>query len=453
MLKKSKVLFLFLFAMLVISNVFLYSNTEFLFTQNNNDKGELKQILFEHLKFSNSTLDKDLSNLLASVLEISEQRKEQTTHEKNVREIQRHLQVIHSLFDDKNSSHIQPDMKAVSDAKENNNNNSNRTLCPLSTLPSWRENNIPISNFNVKSEEMIGVNLIDQFRNSKIEYCVPRDDSADNNQMNSKITCFSNFLGEKFCEGENLLIDFTKIRENSKNRHVSLATGALLGNCNLDSSFNAETLFNYSTKTIMSSFESKDHLQCKEIIDTPTYFVSRYEYANVYHTMTDFANAFLASLVTQTKIENWQIVLFDFHAEVPLDEGWKDIFSPNREVKRVSDLIQHSNQIGGPICYRKAIFSLPGYLSPFRGTLQPFVHGDFFKAFSNFVKDKYHVLNSDAPLSPTITLISRHNYQTSPRKNDTKSLFFLINFLLIFLIVFVYLINYQIFLLINNSIY
>jgi len=100
--------------------------------------------------------------------------------------------------------------------------------------------------------------------------------------------------------------------------------------------------------------------KCTRLEKRPTLFVTRYEYANLYHTMTDYYNAYQAAMVVTkgnaVKMDRVNLVFFDGHAKGTLDVGWELLF-PNADISYVSELPSLT-------CFRHAIFVSPGYRSP-----------------------------------------------------------------------------------------
>ncbi|GMY31087.1 beta-(1,2)-xylosyltransferase [Fagus crenata] len=93
-----------------------------------------------------------------------------------------------------------------------------------------------------------------------------------------------------------------------------------------------------------------DHFECQRWVEEPTLLVTRFEYANLFHTVTDWYSAYVSSRVTG--LPNRPNVIFvDGHCTGPMEETWKALFSSLRYAKNFS----------GPVCFRHAIFSPLGY--------------------------------------------------------------------------------------------
>ncbi|GAA0185702.1 glycosyltransferase [Lithospermum erythrorhizon] len=103
-------------------------------------------------------------------------------------------------------------------------------------------------------------------------------------------------------------------------------------------------------------------------IEEPTLLLTRFEYANVFHTFTDFYSAYVASRVTG--LPNRPHLLFvDGHCEdlafgvnldsctisspklTQLEETWQVLFSS----------VKYAKHFGGPVCFRHAILTPLGY--------------------------------------------------------------------------------------------
>ncbi|KAI8552951.1 hypothetical protein RHMOL_Rhmol06G0307800 [Rhododendron molle] len=91
--------------------------------------------------------------------------------------------------------------------------------------------------------------------------------------------------------------------------------------------------------------------QCSEWVEEPTLLVTRFEYANVFHTVTDWYSAYVASRVTGLPYRP-NLVFVDGHCvQAPLEETWRALFSSLRYAKNFT----------GPVCFRHAILAPLGY--------------------------------------------------------------------------------------------
>ncbi|XP_058218847.1 beta-1,2-xylosyltransferase isoform X2 [Rhododendron vialii] len=87
-----------------------------------------------------------------------------------------------------------------------------------------------------------------------------------------------------------------------------------------------------------------------EWVEEPTLLVTRFEYANVFHTVTDWFSAYVASRVTGLPYRP-NLVFVDGHCVAPLEETWRALFSNLRYAKNFT----------GPVCFRHAILAPLGY--------------------------------------------------------------------------------------------
>lgn len=90
--------------------------------------------------------------------------------------------------------------------------------------------------------------------------------------------------------------------------------------------------------------------QCHKWIEEPTLLVTRFEYANLFHTVTDWYSAYVSSRVTGLP-NRPKLVFVDGHCRAPLEETWKALFSS----------LQYAKNFSGPVCFRHAILSPLGY--------------------------------------------------------------------------------------------
>ncbi|XP_010913170.1 beta-1,2-xylosyltransferase RCN11 [Elaeis guineensis] len=115
----------------------------------------------------------------------------------------------------------------------------------------------------------------------------------------------------------------------------------------------------HTMRALMRSMRLVDpgKLECTQWVDEPTLLVTRFEYANLYHTVTDWYSAYVSSRVTNLP-NRPNVVFVDGHCKSPLEEAWEALFSGVRYAKNFS----------GPVCFRHAIMSPLGYETAiFRG--------------------------------------------------------------------------------------
>ncbi|MQL94415.1 hypothetical protein Taro_027069, partial [Colocasia esculenta] len=97
-------------------------------------------------------------------------------------------------------------------------------------------------------------------------------------------------------------------------------------------------------------------------INEPTLLVTRFEYANLFHTVTDWYSAYVSSRVTNLPGRP-HLIFVDGHCKAPLEDTWGALFSSIRYAKNFS----------GPVCFRHAIFSPLGYeTAMFKGLTESF---------------------------------------------------------------------------------
>ncbi|KAJ4875485.1 hypothetical protein Rs2_40503 [Raphanus sativus] len=89
---------------------------------------------------------------------------------------------------------------------------------------------------------------------------------------------------------------------------------------------------------------------CEEWVEEPTLLVTRFEYANMFHTVTDWYSAFVSSRVAGLP-NRPHVVFIDGHCTTQLEETWTALFSGIRYAKNFSK----------PVCFRHAVLSPLGY--------------------------------------------------------------------------------------------
>jgi hypothetical protein len=127
---------------------------------------------------------------------------------------------------------------------------------------------------------------------------------------------------------------------------------------------------------------------CSEVVETPTLLVTRYEYANLYHQLTDFINAEIAlALIGRDALAHVRVEFFDGHQRSSLDDFWKRAFDNGEDLptpaspatatdesgdasaasaaSMLSELHTRFRHRGGAsrVCFRRLILPSPGYVS------------------------------------------------------------------------------------------
>jgi glycoprotein 2-beta-D-xylosyltransferase len=133
---------------------------------------------------------------------------------------------------------------------------------------------------------------------------------------------------------------------------------------------------------------------------TPHLIVLRFEYANVFHAMTDWYNVFLAQRFLGLPAS--RVVLADGHPATPLDDGWRTLFG---EVRRIATFPRAACR------FDTLVLTTLGWDSPlldFDAWTLPLVED-----FRRFVLAA-HGVDADAPRpggSRRVTLVLREDYR------------------------------------------
>ena len=141
-----------------------------------------------------------------------------------------------------------------------------------------------------------------------------------------------------------------------------------------------------------------------------TIAITRYEYANLYHGMTDFYNAFMMMKVFGLRPDNVTILFVDGHPHGALDDAWNTLFN---RVTRVGELTQ-------PVMFENMVWSIVGYDSPLDEHDLPAV--SFLEEFRHFFLSKYGVQTDyEAHCDKlNVVLLWRHDYLAHPRNPTGK---------------------------------
>jgi len=135
-----------------------------------------------------------------------------------------------------------------------------------------------------------------------------------------------------------------------------------------------------------------------------TIAVTRYEYANLYHCLTDWYNAFLVmKFVNHTSCDT-NILLIDAHPPTHLDEVWKVIFNSSRKLSALDRRTYFKQLAWGITGYNSPLVSLQ-YAPP------------FIEEFRNIILSRFNITQNRHLTcgQPRVLFVWRHNYITHPR--------------------------------------
>ena len=164
----------------------------------------------------------------------------------------------------------------------------------------------------------------------------------------------------------------------------------------------------------------------------------RYEYANLYHTSTDWFNVFQMIRTLGLERNDFELIFLDGHSQGSLDKAWNIAYSNYNFVKQLND--KNNNE---PLCLERAVFAPVGYMG---GVALNSMHGGECKKENKYVTEfaQWFVTNFGFEFNKTqrdkkivkISIICRKDYMAHPR-NAAK--FSVVLFLLLFcFVVFVY---------------
>jgi hypothetical protein len=156
----------------------------------------------------------------------------------------------------------------------------------------------------------------------------------------------------------------------------------------------------------------KINLSCDETYAGITLLTTRYEYVNLYHTVSDWWSVYFVM-----PDDYWQqphrVVVLDGHAQGGLDDVWKVLFGDFHFIK-------HLPKNKG-LCFERAVFAPAGYKAP----LFPDIvrtrcpNQTMATEFANFVLGRYN-LQSLQPIRGNIVIVDRQPYVSHPRSDVSK---------------------------------
>ncbi|XP_045157008.2 uncharacterized protein LOC123523389 [Mercenaria mercenaria] len=250
------------------------------------------------------------------------------------------------------------------------------------------------------------------------------NNTSDGNYLTSftkaETFCNGNFIGynEDFAKLRYVVVDPSKgtgrrggenisevLNQPEKAEYYKLESGYFNLQCQekINYTFNVRSHLNQWQNALYTS----DRMPKYEVkINGWTIAVKRYEYVNLYHTVTDFYNAFLVAKAFNMEQGNITILWIDGHPFGGLDETWKTLFG---HVLRAGDITK-------PCLFSKIVWGIMGYHSPLtRHGIQSVPYIEEFRTFflTTHGISQTHVLDCN---KLKILIIWRRNYLAHPRK-------------------------------------
>jgi hypothetical protein len=265
----------------------------------------------------------------------------------------------------------------------------------------------------------------------------PSQHTTGQSKAESSVLCYSNtILQAAYCEIKNMVVDPRQIAVVRGGEPVLSVLGRAeelefpvfspgafqVSGCTWNESALVNPGMRYHIPDILrKGFSvSATASTCSQTIEEPTLFVLRYEYANLYHTVTDWhaiwATLHAAGLLQQssrsvdgariTRPLTHRIVLLDGHAEGTLDPILATLFTP--DIMRIKDVAPGT-------CFSRALLVHAGYTSPLYDWPDTCGVQPTIRDFAAFVTDR-HGLADQARSSPTpVLFVHRDAYVAHPR--------------------------------------
>jgi len=222
-------------------------------------------------------------------------------------------------------------------------------------------------------EKRFGLGLADEWRKHEQEWCSPDEKGKRLGLPPASIRCYpyshkhkqESARGSKpdmFCEGENIAIDFSKIREtrvtSKLNRYLDFDRGATLASCEKTKNWARQAPFmphmalQFMGPKFLSAPDLPASLPPVKVEETPTYLLARDEDCeNMFHSSADHLNVLLVGLILGLDFRELQVVLFDKHKDGPFFDLIETAFSPNHPLKRPKDY-------KGVVLFRRLVWHL-----------------------------------------------------------------------------------------------
>ncbi|KAI5066470.1 hypothetical protein GOP47_0019094 [Adiantum capillus-veneris] len=182
-------------------------------------------------------------------------------------------------------------------------------------------------------------------------------------------------------------------------------------------------ILDHRLRSLFSSIQtvSSDEINCSQTVKSSTLFITRYEYANLFHTATDWYSAYVASRVLSLA-HHPNVIFVDGHCQSPMDDGWEALFSNITYAKSLADSVCFDHAVFTPLGYETAIFKGLNSGIPCKGcTAMELKQADDdrktarLREFGEMFKSAFGVENRRIKKSLNILFVRRESYLAHPR--------------------------------------
>ncbi|XP_074646887.1 uncharacterized protein LOC141902861 [Tubulanus polymorphus] len=239
----------------------------------------------------------------------------------------------------------------------------------------------------------------------------------NNTFCRNKLVAFAN----EFAFLENVVVDRTRahgrrggeelqsvINQPEKKEYFKFDKGFFRLPCKADPSYKFANK-NHLNQWISVVDGNDDYYNKSKIAETKKKFtlaITRYEFANLYHTMTDFYNAFLMIRFFNKKPDDTTILFVDGHPKGSLDSIWSKLFNEVQRLGHMSNLTKYS----------ELVWAAQGYNSPMNHHKLKSI--PLVEDFREFFLARHNVTARIRPLNCSnvqLLFIWRHDYVAHPR--------------------------------------
>ncbi|XP_031491848.1 beta-1,2-xylosyltransferase RCN11 [Nymphaea colorata] len=204
---------------------------------------------------------------------------------------------------------------------------------------------------------------------------------AGSNGAGGWFRCFySDTLRSSVCEGGRIRMDPDRIRMSRGGEDLNSVIGRrdeeelpvyeegafvieaegeerrIVDEVDLDRFVPVGAVHHHTMRNLIGSIRSvpPEILECSQWIDDPVLLVTRFEYANLFHTVTDWYSSYVASRVTGLPARP-RLIFLDGHCKAPIEEAWEALYSSVQYAKGSGTLCL-SHAILSPLGYETALF-------------------------------------------------------------------------------------------------
>ncbi|KAI8614822.1 hypothetical protein BC830DRAFT_1169098 [Chytriomyces sp. MP71] len=178
-------------------------------------------------------------------------------------------------------------------------------------------------------------------------------------------------IPHRYCDTRNISLRLSMLPAASSGSELPLSFGGLLATCSLNETSWFAGGFGVGAQGWMYNgmdfLQPKNDIQCDGWIETPVFFISRWDTMNPYQFHQDALNTFIVYTLLGLTPNEMQVVLLDRRdRDGPFTLTWSHLFSGSHRLMDLDQVVRAAGSAkqNPTLCFQRAVWGIHGGISP-----------------------------------------------------------------------------------------